>query len=793
MKKRMMHVSLKTRLLIRLLIVVGSFGVLLLFAFTHHLRTLQEAEVEDKSKLVLAGLTAVQAYVRTTLRPAMYDILAPGSFALEAMSTSFVTRKVMSDLNMAKDQFSYRRVALDPRNPEFAADAVERGYIEFFQQNPDTASVSEFRDLGGERCHLTARAVVFETGCLTCHGSPADAPAEMLARYGAERGFGRRAGEIAGLDLLIMPVEREAVALRRASLDFMLVFSLGTVLILASVHFFSDRILVQNIGRLSGFLRSRFPEEADKTLPPTPGKADEIEAMMGSVERFADHLREAKLALADYAANLETKVELRTTELSREAAARRADVQLFLDMLKLFEGGLDRQRLSGLALETVAGRFGASRASFHCFFSMGFYAWPPESEESPLSAARRSEILEGRFVVEPGLVAVPVKSGESVRGALLLRFGDGAALPAREIELLAAIGVQLGIAVENLEAMETLLGQKAILESIFEGIVDPLFLIGPQGEVVLANDSARRLLEAGVSPQALIEPSTPDGGVQDAARERELRLPGGKTFGLRAYPLTALGGPGRTIVYARDNTVEKTMLARFQQSEKALAVGNLAAGLAHEINNPLGVILLYARLLSDGAAKEQAGDIDIIIRHTLSARKVLDDLMRFAHRKPEAAGAVNLAETAAFISRVFGVRAAKLGVSIAADVPEGLAKVRGDTAAMEQIMSNIIINCLDALEEAAPGNGSRPGSIEIQAGPGDPGEVVLVIRDNGPGIAEEHLRRIFDPFFTTKDVGRGTGLGLSVVFGLVRDLGGRIEAENDHGAVFTMHFKEASA
>src|SRR5204862_108242 len=147
-------------------------------------------------------------------------ILPSQDFVIEAMSTSYVTRKVMSDLNMARDQFSYRRVSLDPRNPQYAASDMEREFISHFQSHASENLLSQFRDVDGEEGYVTARPVVFKKNCLTCHGRPEDAPSVMLARYGAERGFGRKEGEISGLDMLIVPVKRETAAIRKAAVTF---------------------------------------------------------------------------------------------------------------------------------------------------------------------------------------------------------------------------------------------------------------------------------------------------------------------------------------------------------------------------------------------------------------------------------------------------------------------------------------------------------------------------------------------------------------------------------------------
>ncbi|WP_243358852.1 c-type heme family protein [Fundidesulfovibrio terrae] len=791
----MKKARLQTRLLLRLLAVMLGIGLVFGLSLNHYLRVLLETEVADKADLVFSNVLAMQTYVRESLRPTMFDILPQDGFVMEAMSTSYVTRKVMSDLNGAKDKFTYRRVALDPRNPEYGANAMEGGLIAHFQAHPEARQVNRYYTQDGQEYFLTARPVVFDESCLSCHGSPSAAPKVLLTRYGSERGFGRHEGEIAGLDSIIMPVDSEARAISRVLTGFIVVFACGCALILGTNHLFFDRMTVVNIGRLAALMRSRFPAEAGRTLdnPPRPPRrgGGEIEGMIADMERFADHLRDARQQLKDYAVNLEGKVLERTAEARREADARSADVRLFLHVLELFVKGADRAALLDRALEAVAGRFGADAAGFSCFYSMSQRCWPASKPVPPLSGADREALFDGRGVFGPGLAVVGVHAAGTVRGALSLRWDGDVELSPREREVLAAVGHQLGIALENLEAMENLLRQKTVLESIFEGIADPLFLLSGAGEVLHANESANQLLaalggDAGLLGFAALAAET--GSASDAAISQEVLLPGNRSLILRAYPLEALGGPGglgRAIVYARDNSVEKTMMARLQQSEKSLALGLLSAGLAHEINNPLGVILCYARLLWDDGKSPHAPDLDIIIRYTLQAQKVLEDLMRFARPKPESVGPVELEPAARFIARVFKGKAAKTGIEIVTGVPDGLAPVRANASALEQVLTNLLLNALDALEEQAAQGGGRV-SIEARQDKSSE-EVLLIVRDNGPGIPTENLSRLFDPFFTTKSVGKGTGLGLSVVYGLVSGLGGHIEASNDGGAVFTVH------
>jgi Protein of unknown function (DUF3365) len=474
----MKHASVQTQLIARLLIILTGFGILLFFSLNLFLRSLMETEMIDKGRLIFANLLAVQTYVRETLRPAMYESLPQGDFVMEAMSTSYVTRKVMSDLNTARTLFSYRRVATEPRNPEYVANELEQKLIRHFQNHPDEQIFSQFRSLENEECYITARPVVFEKSCLACHGRPEDAPAVMLTRYGVERGFERLEGEIGGLDMLIIPIERNIMVIRQLTLTFILIFACGTLFIIGFNYFFFDRIMLQNINRLATVLRSRFPDEARDSLHGNPCNGDEIESMVSDMEQFAYHLSVARSQLSDYALNLEIKVEARTAELSREAEARLKDVQLFLDVLDLFAKDMDRQWLLDRTLTAIASRFNANSAAIHCFYSMNRHTWPAGMESLALQVSQRDMLINGKDIFLPDAIIVPVFSGTAIRGALDLRWNSPVAHPPRQREVLLAVGRQLGIALENLDAMENILRQKAVLESIFEGIADPLFSVG---------------------------------------------------------------------------------------------------------------------------------------------------------------------------------------------------------------------------------------------------------------------------------------------------------------------------
>jgi signal transduction histidine kinase len=245
---------------------------------------------------------------------------------------------------------------------------------------------------------------------------------------------------------------------------------------------------------------------------------------------------------------------------------------------------------------------------------------------------------------------------------------------------------------------------------------------------------------------------------------------------INIYPLHQ---SDRVAIYIRENTSEKKMLARMQQSEKMISMGKFAAGLAHEINNPLGVILCYTELLRTVLpGPQEKEDLKIIEKHARQAQKVVQDLLNFAHLKRDSHEHCDLPATITTLHQVFKVQAEAKHITLTMDTPKNAPLVQISCSALEHILTNLFINALDALPPLE-------GKIDIRTSVNNKqGSVTITVHDNGPGIPEENIFRIFDPFYTTKDVGHGTGLGLAVVYNLIQDNNGEIFVYNDHGAVF---------
>ncbi len=224
------------------------------------------------------------------------------------------------------------------------------------------------------------------------------------------------------------------------------------------------------------------------------------------------------------------------------------------------------------------------------------------------------------------------------------------------------------------------------------------------------------------------------------------------------------------------------------QSGKLTAVGELAAGVAHEINNPLSAILTYAVLLKRhfeqappeirAAFPEASKQLDIIKTGAERCKTISDNLLSFARQSSSERSRVLLGDVVNKTFDLLGLQFRNRRIKVLREIAEDLPPLHANANQLQQVFTNLLVNTLQVLE-----NG---GEVAFRASRKEDCALVS-ISDNGPGIAKEHLDKIFDPFFTTKPVGKGTGLGLSIVYGIVKDHGGDITVESELGRGATFH------
>ena len=235
---------------------------------------------------------------------------------------------------------------------------------------------------------------------------------------------------------------------------------------------------------------------------------------------------------------------------------------------------------------------------------------------------------------------------------------------------------------------------------------------------------------------------------------------------------------------SRDISERKAAEQQLFTTSKLASVGELVAGVAHELNNPLTGIIGYAQLLTSrgNVSQDVKRDLDRICQESQRAAKIVQNLLSFARqRKPEK----NCFDVNELIQKTLELRNYELRISnigIYVNLAPGLPRVIGDYHQIQQVVLNILINAEQAILEA-----KHRGKITITTSTVE-GHVEISIADSGSGIANEDIGKVFDPFFTTKEVGSGTGLGLSVCHGIVTEHGGKIyvESRKGKGATFTI-------
>ena len=218
------------------------------------------------------------------------------------------------------------------------------------------------------------------------------------------------------------------------------------------------------------------------------------------------------------------------------------------------------------------------------------------------------------------------------------------------------------------------------------------------------------------------------------------------------------------------------------QTEKLAATGKLAAGVAHEINNPIGIILNRIECLEMEAAEKKIGkeimkDLKVISEHAKRVSKIVGGLLAFSRQTSGDSKfqQMNINDILEKGVALFDRIALQKGVQIEKRLSNSLPPILGDFQKLEQAMVNLIDNALDATE--------RGGRIIVESRKKFRNDyfVQILVSDTGCGIPRENLDKIFDPFFTTKDVGKGTGLGLAVSYGIIKEHHGKIEVKSDNG------------
>ena len=414
------------------------------------------------------------------------------------------------------------------------------------------------------------------------------------------------------------------------------------------------------------------------------------------------------------------------------------------------------------------------------------------------------------------LMFVPVRHGDRVAGILSIQSYTPRAYDSGDLAVLQTLADHCGSALERLRIEAALRESREQLQRAESVALVMTAHVGLDGRLLKVPPRLGELLgysEAELRSRSVMGVVHPDDSAPIGRELRKLvsgevrtldhttrllRRDGGVIWVLaNASPVQdGSGAPLYFLVYIRDVTERKNLEEQLRQAQKMEAVGQLAGGVAHDFNNLLTAIIGNAELLLRAIEPEDPRRLDVleINRAAHRAATLVRQLLAFSRKQVLQPQVVDLnavvTDLSTMLRRVIGEQ-----VELRLELQPELGRVLADPGQLEQVITNLAVNARDAM----PSGGTlsiRTAAVDAADVPGPSPEsmpvgplVELTVRDDGVGMDERTLARLFEPFFTTKELGRGTGLGLATVYGIVRQSGGhiRVNSRLHHGSTFTIY------
>jgi two-component system NtrC family sensor kinase len=404
------------------------------------------------------------------------------------------------------------------------------------------------------------------------------------------------------------------------------------------------------------------------------------------------------------------------------------------------------------------------------------------------------------------LAVVPMFKRDEVIGALIVASLSDGAYHQEDLSFVQHLADQLSISILNARLYKEVSRAKKEWEETFKAVTDPIFLIDTDYNVLLHNDRLPPEMSAQwhkvLSSKCFAKLHDRDKPctacpLEDVRRTgkpvyRRWQTEGGILLDLSYYPvfneekqLSAV-----TIIF-KDVTEKTKMEAQLVHSAKLAAIGEMAAGVAHELNSPMTVIIGTAQML----VRDFPGDVDRdkiealedIINCGLRCKRIIQNLLTFSRQDELPTSEIDLNEEVERVLSLIRYQINRSQVEIVPRLDPDLPRINANGPQIQQVLTNFLVNARDALDD-----GERLEKI-IQVTTGlrrrdRKSWIVLSVRDNGTGIAPETLPKIFTPFFTSKEATKGTGLGLSVSLGIAESHGGTIEVDSipGEGSTFSL-------
>ncbi len=412
------------------------------------------------------------------------------------------------------------------------------------------------------------------------------------------------------------------------------------------------------------------------------------------------------------------------------------------------------------------------------------------------------------FVEQEGfqlVVALPLALEDRPLGALALASRHKFTPSLRDLETLTHLSRLLAHAIENARLLRLLSQAKREWEETFDAISDGVAIIDPNNIVVRVNQAfADRLHLPSHSIvgkrchevfhgtpehwQECPHHVTKETGLPARAQVREPL--DGRDYDIVTTPIKSEDGTITGHIHvSRDMTEQIVLKDHLFQTEKLAALGQLLAGVAHELNNPLTTVLGFSQLLLEKPGLDPAArdSIQRVVEAADRTRRIVSSFLTFSrHHQPEK----RLVDLNALLEETLALQEYEMrvhNIQIRKELDPRLPQARVDPHQIQQVFLNLFLNAYQAMLEA-----HQKGTLTVRTALKSPERlphgayIEIAIADDGPGISPDQIHKVFDPFFTTKDVGKGTGLGLSIAYGIVREHGGNLYAKSHPGEGTTM-------
>jgi len=834
-KKRRFELGLGVFLNTGLAIVFVSAAVFFIHQVNVHERERAVAEAEVKAKLILDRNLATHTYFTHTLKPKVFEFTQPfrskDYFEPAWMSSTYAVREIEKIFNsMDNGDYYYKECAINARSPQNEADEFEKAFIEELNTDPKLVYRSLIRNLDGAYYFvILRRGEVMEATCLRCHSDPANAPKDLVAAYDAERSFNRKVNEVVSAISIRVPISAAYAKADQFSQQLSTVFIIVLMTLFAVQYIIYRFIVIKPIINLKNKAQSISKDDTllGEEIPlPISKEFSELARTFNAMSR----------RLRSQFGHLEDMVEERTAELRLEFEERRKldkELQKKEEVLSAILNNIE-DGIVACNHEGVLTVFNRATEKFHGLPHEHLPAdeWtrhydlynkdgktPMEMDAIPLVRA-----LHGEHIHNIEMVIAP-KKGKQRR---LLASGQplvdsqgsklGAVVSMHDITEQRKIELSLRNAHEELEKKVEkrtieLRKSKEEWEKTFDAMNDIITIQDKDFRIVKANKMAYQTFQ--------IEPGEFNGKycyevfrgskqpcqgcpVLESLKNEDTHATEivhenlGKIFHVTSSPILNEKGQFTHLLHiAKDITEQKKMEKELLHAHKMEAIGTLAGGIAHDFNNILTPILGYADMilekLPEGSQLRE--DQQQVLIAGNRAKDLVKQILTFSRQSKKE---LLLIQPDIIIKEALKFLRASLPTFIEINTSiQKCGMIHADPTQLHQIIMNLCTNAYHAMRES--GGVLRVTLAPVTIEKGDlrvenldliPGTyLILEVSDTGHGMHKKTVEMIFDPYFTTKKEGEGTGMGLSVVHGIVKSYGGHVfvYSELEKGTTFKIY------